>query len=573
MRQQRICEYLGLGCTHRPSTHRLSILSLPPDVRHQIYQKTSIITNSSIDLGRLPGDDSWFFTIAFDDTYALLQSNRTIYTEVLSYIFSTNRFFIHYRTRRSLQSLRNLSSTALAALRHLTIHVANASCEAGHPCCKTYPGRPKNCDHHDRALGVSCKRDQTILNEWMLTAAYIFKHIRSSVLHFHFVCDISTMDAAHCALAPLRATPPLASCAIRLAHEPDPILQRLARETALHAMARDRQANSLPSTSSTDVASPFRFLALCHELRRHILSFTDLVSPLCEIQYSPDRGYHLYYSTWCGGGSSTDDPESLHHACAFRNCWQRAKGNIGCFCSAVHSAFWAECRCWRPPTALFLVSKAVLEIAQEVFLSANRFIIVPEGDGSGRWLTTRAVVDHSPERTHAAIFLTQVIPWGALRHLRFLEVVFPPFRMPWMLAHEPAYLQWQEAIEIIRDHLTLPALTLRVYFADKFPINDSFRDTMTKEQAMEIYKSYMRVLMPLRGLKGLNKLFVHVAWPWEWTERGRRRRIEQRAAVERKVWDVEARLERMVMGETYQSEDLGKRGQERSQWMDDEQYG
>lgn len=214
------------------------------------------------------------------------------------------------------------------------------------------------------------------------------------------------------------------------------------------------------------------------------------------------------------------------------------------------------------------MSKAVLEIAREVFLGANRFVIVPEGDG---WVTCRHIVDRSPERMPAAIFLTQVVPRGALRHLRFLEVVFPPFRTPWMLSHEPAYQQWQEAIEMVRDHLTLPALTLRVYFADKESYdnspNSSFRDEMTKEQAMEIYKSYMRIMMPLQELKGLSKLFVHVAWPWQW-----RRRL-QKEAVQREVRDVEVRLERIVMGVGYENERVGKREPGESQWMDDSGYG
>ena len=97
-------------------------------------------------------------------------------------------------------------------------------------------------------------------------------------------------------------------------------------------------------------------------------------------------------------------PPSIHHACAFRNCWQRARGNIGCFCNETHAAFWMECRCWRPPTALFLVSKAVLEDAREVFFGVNRFVIVPEGGGSRG--TNRDVVDRSPEQMHAATFLT-----------------------------------------------------------------------------------------------------------------------------------------------------------------------
>ena len=214
----------------------------------------------------------------------------------------------------------------------------------------------------------------------------------------------------------------------------------------------------------------------------------------------------------------------------------------------------------------------MLEDAREVFLKANRFVIVPEGGSS--LASTRDVVDRTPERMPAALFLTQVVSLAALRHLRFLEVVFPPFRTPWMLVHEPAYRQWQDAIAIVQNHLTLPALTLRVYFADKLAYHDPssgspFRDTMTKEQAMEIYKSYMRVLMPLQGLKGLSKLFVHVAWPWEWTQRGRWRRTEQRHAVEREVSHVERRLERMVMGMNYESERAGKRELGKSQWMID----
>ena len=209
---------------------------------------------------------------------------------------------------------------------------------------------------------------------------------------------------------------------------------------------------------------------------------------------------------------------------------------------------------------------------REVFLKANRFVIVPEC-GSGR-VATRVVVDRTPERMPAALFLTQVVPLAGLRHLRFLEVVFPPFLTPWMLAHEPAYRQWQDAIAIVQNHLTIPALTLRVYFADKLPYDDPssgslFRNRMTKEQAMEIYKSYMRVLMPLQGLKGLSKLFIHAAWPWEWTQRGKWRRTEQRDAVQRQVSDVERRLEMMVMGMSYESERAGKGELGKSQWMID----
>ena len=79
-------------------------------------------------------------------------------------------------------------------------------------------------------------------------------------------------------------------------------------------------------------------------------------------------------------------------------------------------------------------------------------------------------------------------------------------------------------------------------------------------------------MMPLQGLKGLSKLFVHVAWPWPWTERGIWRRREQKDAVQREVRDVEARLESIVMGVGYENERVGKREPGESQWMDDGEW-
>ena len=90
---------------------------------------------------------------------------------------------------------------------------------------------------------------------------------------------------------------------------------------------------------------------------------------------------------------------------------------------------------------------------------------------------------------------------------------------------------------------------------------------------MEIYTSYVRLVQPLSELKGLSKLFVHVAWPWEWTEKGKWRRREQGAAVEREVWYLEGRLERMVMGQKYESKKVGKAELGKSQWKDDELGG
>ena len=402
--QQRICSHLGLKCTHR-----LSILSLPPNVRHQIYEEVDVVRDCDISLVRLLGTRSWDYEIEFEDTFSLLQTSRTIYAELSLYIYSTNRFFNHYRTQGSLQLLRNLSPHALGSLRHLTVHLKVTSCEAGHPCCNAYAGQPHSCIEHDLPLDITTKLGKTMLEEWALTAAYIFANIHPSTLNFHLVCDVATLEAAQLVLAPLITAPSLASCAIRLAQIPDHTLQTLARETAT--------TNTSPN-SHTNPTTPFPFLLLPQELRRHILSFTDLVSPLQEIQYSTTKAYHIHYSTWCCG--KEDCPPHVHRACPRRNCWQRAQGQIGCFCTVVHAAFWTECRCWRPPTPIFLVSMEMRDLAREVFFGENRFVLVPEGGA-------RNVVDRLPEQIYAEKFLREVVPTDIMKYIRTLELVFPPF--------------------------------------------------------------------------------------------------------------------------------------------------
>ncbi|KAL8790174.1 MAG: hypothetical protein Q9195_006501 [Heterodermia aff. obscurata] len=551
--QRRICSYLGLRCTHR-----LSILSLPPIVRHQIYEEADIITDCDLDLAPLSDTESSDYETEFEATFHLLQTSRTIYKEVSSYVYSTNRFYIHYRTQCSLQPLRDLSPDALASLRHLTIHLNVTSCEAGHPCCNAYPGQAKSCNDHDQPLDLSTKRGKAILDEWALTAAYTFAHIRPSTLNFHLVCDVSTLEAAQLILAPLSTAPLLASCAIRLARKPDTTLQTLARDTAATITAPGSQINPAP---------PFPFLLLPREVRKHILSFTDLVSPLQEIQYSIKKAYHLQYSTWCCG--KEDCPPHLHRACARRNCWQRAPGKIGCFCSVVHAAFWTECRCWSPPTSIFLISTGMRILAREVFFAENRFVMVPDGGA-------RNVVDRLPEQIHAEKFLKEMVPRDAMKYLRTLELVFPPFQTPSI----SPFKEWEDTLEAVRENLNVPKLTIRVCFADERPYrepgsqDEKFRLIMTKKEAVQIFGSYLRIVTPLRQLEGLGRLFVKIAWPWEWTEQGRWRRQQKRDRVQREVENAEWRIERIVMGEEYESGGVGKGKMGASQWMlDGEGYG
>ncbi len=548
MHQRRICEYLGLACTHLRS-----FLCLPPAIRHRIYREAGLVHDTEIDLTRRPDTDSGPFTGELNFSHGLLLTCRTIYAESSVVIYSTNRFFIRYRDSRSLQALRNLTPHSLSALVYLVVHLNVTSCEIGEPCCKAHPRYRRNCTHHDKSLVASSRSAQAILREWQSTAGYILTHLNPSNLQLHFVCDVEDRELALQAVEPLLNTRTLANCAIRLGRQPNPLLQDLARKTAIQAMGHP----------SDHRESPFRFLDLPEELRRQILEYTDLVTPLCEVEWNPEKRFYLRYSTWrCGG--DWDCPPHLHHACQFRNCWEYS--NIGCFCRRYHAAFSSKCHCWSPPSSLFLVCRALLEDAQAVFYMRNRFVITPSA-GCSRAATT------TPTRLEASIFLMDVVPSKSLYFLRYLEVVFPPFDEDYLRPNEPAYEEWLRTIDHIKEQLCLPSLTVRVYMADHLPNGDGvtpFRANITKSQCMTILKMYCRALGPFSRLRrnGLKRFFAHLAWPFTWTRLGRQRRQDDPESEKRQIRSMEQRYERMVMCNGYDSIELGKGEQVNSQWLE-----
>lgn len=343
--------------------------------------KAGLIIESDINLNGQPDAHTWPSAVDCASSYSLLLSCCAIYTEASSAVYSTNRFFIRYRDSRSLQPLRNLTPQSLALLTHLTVHLNVTSCEKGDPCWKALPGRQHRSDRYDKPLRLSPSSSHPILSEWRSTIECIRAHLKPSRLKLHFVCDVVDIETARQVALPLLSIPMLASCDIRLSRTPDPLIRQLARTTAMRAMG-------YPSYQSE---SPFRILDLPGELRRQIFEFTDLVTPLCETEWSPLEGFRLRYSNWrCGGVGDCEPP--LHYACQFRNCWEGS--NDGCFCRHFHAAFTPRCHCWSPPTSLFLVCRAVLEDARAVFFMRNRFVIYHSHD----------LVKHPPLRLEASIF-------------------------------------------------------------------------------------------------------------------------------------------------------------------------
>ena len=183
-------------------------------------------------------------------------------------------------------------------------------------------------------------------------------------------------------------------------------------------------------------------------------------------------------------------------------------------------------------------------MAREVFFGENRFVMVPEGGA-------KDVVDRLPEQIHEEKIVRKVMNSNEFKYFMTLYLVLPQIQTPSI----SPFSEWEDTLKAVREDLNFPKLTIRVCFADKRPYDEPgsqdgwFRLTMTKKEAMQIYSSYMRVVKPLGQLEGLGRLFVKVAWPWEWTEHGRWRIQEERERVQRELEDAEGRIERMVMGE------------------------
>lgn len=532
--QRRICEYLGLRCTHFQT-----IFSLPRAIRFRIYDEAGLVTETDINLNGRPDADTWPSAADCGFTSSLLLTCRTVYTEASSAVYSTNQFWIRYRDSHSLQRLRNLTPQSLSLLTHLTVHLNVSSCEIGESCCKAYPGRPKSCDAHDKPIRLSPSSRNAVLSEWQSTIERIQPYLTSSRLHLYFVCDVVDIETARQAVLPLLGIPTLASCAIRLSRMPDPLIRQLASTTAMRAMGH-------PSYQSE---SPFRFMDFPGELRRQIFEFTDLVTPLCETEWNSLEGYNLRYSTWRCGGDGDCEP-SLHYACQFRNCWQGS--NDGCFCSHSHAAFSSKCHCWSPPTSLFLVCRALLEDARAVFFMRNRFVIINPYN---------PLDDHAFLRLAASTFLTDIVPFSALSLLRDLELVFPLAEGKHLRPHDPSHQDWIRTINLVKDELCLPLLTLRIYTTDLAPTGPdltlSNSANTSSEEFMVMFRTPRRVTEPLSKLKGLKAFFAHFA------------RVRQRESLEEQIQKSEQKIERLVMGSDYDSSRTLEKDQARkSQWFE-----
>lgn len=530
-----ICDRTMNTVQSPPSVHGPPILRLTPALRRRIY------SHFHYALGRIP--------ITFDihglnsrrrrtfPFHALLFTCRTIYDEVSEVLYSTNYFEVKYEDPKSLQRIRNLSDKSLASLTGLKfilkeVPCSRSRCIRGISEAKASPSthQPGHMAWHDQALRPSDPSADNLLIDWRLTALYIGSRVSPEKLNMSLVCDLDPQDpqvssAARLAVLPFNNLAPLKNCHIRLCRTPNRGLEEIARNAVLRAreiISHDEPAYTL---SNTTAGSGSMLLRLPREIRFRILEYTDLITPWKEVRWSRQhRGYQpsIVSCHW------KDCPSELHHGCQFRKCWPgfwpheytlNPRPPVGCFCRVRHAAFSFSCRCWSPPTDLFLVCRTLCEDARVIFFSGNRFV-VHDYNPCAPW-SEYGLGPYPNERLAVSEFLTEIVPAACLAEIRSLEVTFPPYNHDaWPQDGCRALSDWGEMVRVIKQKMNLDGLTLRLtmHHARERGEIGHLQD-MTEPQALEILRAYTRILGPLAGLgeEGLKGFYAYVILPGKWT--------------------------------------------------------
>lgn len=559
--RRRICQYLGLGCTHE-----LTFFSLPLPVREEIYHYAGLLrgTQHDLELGTIGGNDEP------GQFRNVLLSCRAVYEEASTILYSSNQFVVRYYTHdheHGLVLLKYCSPITIAALKHLTIILNPATAHMLEQWQESYrrshyPWSPCDrcgmngvCTRTRKPLNYQRKSFNKILQRWQDVVRHLAAHVTPGQLHLRLICEVDSLTTAGEILQPLTCLPKLADCSLRLCTSEEPRkqeLQQLAKETCARLTQRFIHQS----------ANKARLSTLPKELRIAILSFTNLVHPLGEITWKPSTGFFSHYHAVVCNHCHTygDWPDDHHNVCCVERCSQNGIELRHLFCQRSSASWSSACRCWTAPTAIFLVSQAIRIDALEVFFRNNRFVVAPEGGSYGP-------AKRTPPRLEISRFLADVVPHNALRHLRSLEIVFPPSVGDYLPTYCCAYEHWLRTIDLLQTDLCLSRLTLRVYFPDIGKHNHNYYSQWPEDVDFDaVGKSYYRTLMPLARLSGLYRLYVylHVS--------GARRGPGETDEWRERWHTIEQWIERSVMGNDYDSRAKGKYNLKKSQWSLDREW-
>jgi hypothetical protein len=320
------------------------------------------------------------------------------------------------------------------------------------------------------------------------------------MLSLHVMCDCENWETAELVARPMLALPRLRDCTLRLAACFDEQIQGLARCTV--AAVTD---HNIPQS-----VAPFRFIDLPPEIQLTVLGYTSLGSEYtlqCMVEWTEVR---YNYNTWTGYDLL-----------------------LTCACRSGHSAFNSQCKCSRSGSreALFLVSRNFHNAGLEIFYGRTAGFDVNMVDmvatGSGK----KAIIIPGHER----------FPRGAIQHLTCVRLNFPKAFLTTQQPCEVWWKHWLDTISWFAQEANLPRLRIELRLSEQWfvtvwdvpPLPD-----LVYERNMD--EAYNALVLPMVELKGLKDFYVHLNYKTSCGHYDRR-------------MEIEARLEKMVMGEDYDS--------------------
>lgn len=461
-----------------------TFLSLPKDIRIDIYQKTGLVANPSIfyPTGSRPILLNMEFKphvshrsdkhICERNTFEnLLFVSQTVHDEVLPLIYSANTFEIHQQGSGGLLSLFKLGTKALNSMGCLLVCVneCNTTSTYSGPCYVREIKR-QGRGTRTRPLSVGDLDGLGALSSWKYFLKQLASVISPVSFNLKIICDVADLHTARRFAEPLLLLPKLAHCSVRFSSSVNQPLRILAESTVLKTVGREQKIH------------PFRFLDLPDELQWEILCHTDLNCP---------KGVEVLSDQAVLGG---------------RECWEEFDPSG---CPAHYAAFSSKpCGCWVFPMGIFQACHKLNDYATKVFYS-NSFIV---DHGSQTF--------NDKPRSH--IHFLERLPVQSLRYLRKIEFHFLDldvgndlklFRM--MMP------SWKEVVDFLYRKVNFQNLILRIVdntyreFLDESGLElflEGAERAAVEAIEWEMYQDLVAPLLRLRGLKDFSIQFNDSEW-------------------------------------------------------------
>ncbi|KAI0163349.1 hypothetical protein BJ166DRAFT_292313 [Pestalotiopsis sp. NC0098] len=311
-------------------------------------------------------------------------------------------------------------------------------------------------------------------------------------------------------------------------------------------------------------AQPFRLFDLPVEIRRHILEYTDLVLPHNEVYWNQRQGFHISNCRLGCDGEDECDPQ-MHRGCQFRWCRETSQ-----YSTDFRRRYMCSpgCPCWLPPQSIFTVSHAMYREAVHVLYSCNRVIVCPS---DGR--RSRPKYPNRTRRLDVSRFITRHMWPDVLRSLRELEIIFPnvdPQRVN--PPGEPYYLDWCFAVSHLKSYANIDRLKIVVNLttAESVISGDHLLThydlPLSEADRSSLIRAHGELLVPLKDLRHMAQFFVHIEWAWHWCpDHPYVGGSYEEIAPE--IECIESSLEKMVMGDDYDSKAAGRMEELPSIWL------